>query len=133
MKRVASQFLSYLLLVSMLATIVPADLVHHHEEEAHCDLAHELIENDPCHQSIYHPHEGTEHHCQHDFHLSNTHSSCEFCQFFSSQRFNSLLQQRIRLVFKGLMPPVSGKTTEFYPSVFSLFIFDRGPPSLGYK
>ena len=87
MGKAVRQFVAYLLLLCIAATVVPFGAFHHHhEEDVHCDETNVALESDPCHISIYHG-QLREHLCEHKSHFTDDEQEeCQFCKFLTQQR-----------------------------------------------
>ena len=119
-----------LLLLCILVTIAPFNILHqHNEKETHCDLTNVKAENDPCLISIYHAKELQKHHCDHKTHIDEINIECEFCKFITSHRhtYTKNKYQSIVPVFNSKELIACENTLSL--SSFSSVIFSRGPPA----
>lgn len=129
MSRIANKLISYLLLLCISATVVPLNLLHHHEEETHCDESNAELEKDLCHISSYHPNDILKEHCEHDIHFNEEHSHCEFCKFITTQRDRYTFGKQYSPVpARPLQALIAFESSFFHSSVLSV-VFSRGPPA----
>ena len=129
MNRLANQLISYLLLLCISATVIPLNLLHHHEEETHCDITNAVLENDPCHISIYHTNKSQKPHCEHKTHIDKEHNHCEFCKFITSSRVKYTTNKRYSLIPNQLSETNITIECSFSKSTLLGVIFSRGPPA----
>lgn len=128
MNRLANQLISCLLLLCISATVIPLNLLHHHEEETHCDITNAALENDPCHISSYHASDFQKPHCEHNSHFNETHSHCEFCKFITSSRVKYTADKRYSFIPTQLSEANITSECSFSTSTLLGVIFSRGPP-----
>lgn len=130
MNRFAHQIASYFLLICLLATIFPFDLLHHHETILTCDLENPTLESDPCHVSIYHANQIQEHKCEHKSHIHHKPVECLFCKYFHSLRNQTYTAGTKFSVIHT--PQVLKAATAFVIAVFETHLFNsilgRAPP-----
>jgi len=126
----AKKFISMLLLLCISVTIVPFNILHHHnEKETHCDLTNENAENNPCHISIYHANDFQKPHCEHKTHIDKKHNHCEFCKFVTSSRVKYIANKRYSFIPTQLSEANITFECSFSMSTFLGVIFSRGPPA----
>jgi len=128
--RLVNYLISYLLLLCISATIIPLNLLHHHEEETHCDIENAAFENDPCHISSYHANDFQKPHCEHKSHLNKEQNQCELCEFIISHRYTYIANKEYRGVTNLYPKPQTLFQNSSVTDSFSKVIFSRGPPSL---
>lgn len=130
MKRLGKQITTYLLLLCIAVSTFPWNLLHHHlEEEISCDRIDGSLENDQCHQSIFHSNELENFHCDHKTHIDKEHDHCEFCKFITSRHNNYVVPYSYSLhEFNALEEQISFETPFSTISVPSV-IYNRGPPA----
>ena len=123
-----NQFISFLLLLSISATVIPLNF-HHHEEEIPCDITNIALENDPCHISIYHSVNVGENHCDDESHLSERYAECEFCKFINSLRQTYIASKCSVDLLSSYSNTLLGFELSFLSNSHSRVVFSRGPPS----
>ena len=131
MNRLVHQITAYLLLLCLLATVLPFNLLHHHEEEAVCDLKNPVLENDPCHISIYHSNDAKSHACNHETHIQNNQVECNFCKFFHSLRNQKYTTGTKFSVIHTpqILKATPNHTVAVFKTDFFRSISNRGPPA----
>jgi len=127
--RISIKLVSYLLLFCMLATIVPLNLLHHHQDKSHCDLSNIVLENDPCHIRIHHIGDVERTPCDHNSHIDEFHTECEFCKFLGSHSYTYVEITRSDDVCAKLSKSLITYESASIPSSLSNVIFSRGPPA----
>jgi hypothetical protein len=127
--RLAKQLIAYLLLLCLSATVIPLNLLHHHEEAAHCDNSDPTLENDPCHVSQFHAHDQSKTHCSHEGHVGEVENRCEFCRHFSSVRYQYVSSTLFWSDPALLRVEHINFVSAFLPERHAETIFSRGPPA----
>lgn len=129
MKSLGKQILAYLLLLCIAVSAFPWDILHHHEEEISCENLEEDLENDLCHQKIFHTNELQDNHCDHQTHIDREQDHCEFCKFITS-RHNNYVVPQIFTFHEIDVVEKNGYSEPFFSTNFtSDVIYNRGPPA----
>lgn len=102
MNIIYKHIISYVVLLSFIATLVPLNIFHEHIETVHCDQGNSILERNPCHVSIYHQ-QSKEEHCKHNAHITSEYDACDFCKVITPRR----LQYTI----------IQGYLAEFHPKI----------------
>lgn len=121
---------AYFLLLCITVSIIPLNLLHHHEEEnLVCDPTNLSKENDLCHQTIYHADSIPDIQCDHHTHIDKDQDQCEFCQLLTTRHYN-FLPPGIEWINPAFQ---SGEKVIFHKSFFSyipsIALLNRGPPA----
>jgi len=121
---------TYFLLLCILATLIPVNLLHQHIESLHCDITNVDIENDPCHASIYHK-QDKKSFCKHNSHLTEIHDKCEFCKFLTPRRnqYSTFLFYQSSIIPILVSQDFLINQESFIQQHFSSSILGRAPPS----
>ena len=130
MKWQVKTFVAYFLLLCITVSIIPLNLLHHHErEEIPCNPANLSEENDLCHQTIYHSFSFENIPCDHQCHIEKEQEHCEFCQLLTTRLYNYLppVIDWINPIFQPGEEIASYKS--FFPYTPSITVFNRGPPA----
>ena len=61
-------FLSFVLLLGWITTFIVSNTLYQHSV-SNCDTTNQLLEQDPCHISLYHPEEKSSLKCKHKSHI----------------------------------------------------------------
>lgn len=129
MKRLGKQITTYLLLLCIAVSAFPWNLLHHHQEEISCERIDGSVENDQCHQSIFHPKDLQDFQCDHKTHIDREHDHCEFCKFITSRHNNYVVPYSYSYnEFDALEEQISFKPP-FCTISLSSVIYNRGPPA----
>ena len=122
------QLISLTLLLCFVATLIPFNLIHEHDDSRICDDEHIDIVINLCHNSEYHwDSEAAK--CEHEKHFNEISNDCELCKFINNQRFEFTLDQStidIPILLDQFLPQFDNSFTQFN-TVRS--VLGRAPPA----
>ena len=123
--------LSYLVLLSILATYIPFADLHGHTTTP-CDATNVEQEQNLCHIEIYHSDASSVSQCEHKSHILDEHQHCSLCKFILEKK-----QKNVKTInsFSGYNLSYLLKNDSFiYKEALFFdfpryFFFERGPPA----
>ena len=130
MKNQVKTYIAYFLILCVTVSIVPLNLIHHHESfEIVCAELDPTEENNPCHQTLYHSASFDDALCEHTTHLKKEVEDCEFCELLTTRHSFYL-----PMTIEWLNPPfvLDGKSelvVKFIPGFTHQVVSNRGPPA----
>ena len=126
-KTSARELITYFLLLCMMATVVPANLLHHHEEDGHCHGVSAAVDHE---EHVYNcGHTATDHcPCEHESTVSETHEECLLCKSLLTEnnQFTPLTASEYILSLPSSSKVTLFRSAELRPSVGA--IQGRAPP-----
>lgn len=113
----------------LMATLVPYNALHSHEEHEHFLTAHHSHENEHhCEIDDLFCETGYDHACEHGTHIKADHPECFTCEFSFVKHFIHSVQTETYIGFTIELAQVLA--TQKKASAFAQMFSSRGPPAL---
>lgn len=121
--------IAYFLILCVTVSIIPLNLLHHHDEDQiACEKGSADAEN-PCSQIVNFQAQSIDFECEHQTHLDSEQEHCEFCKLLTTRHFTYLPAP-----FEWLDPNHAVRENTLWIHSVSIIsepgdISNRGPPA----